>query len=99
MRLVGATSAAFGILQAEAFALGLQDVAAVREPIQGRSCQPFAAQHFGPVLTRSVILPPSVPLYIGWGMQGYTTLDIGSLPRCSRSAAFEDVSAVRPRHS
>jgi hypothetical protein len=46
----------------------------MREPIQGRSCQPFAAQHFGPVLTRSVILPPSVPLYIGWGMLGYARL-------------------------
>ena len=38
------SSAAFGVLESVAFALGLQDVAAVGEAIQGRSGQPLAAQ-------------------------------------------------------
>ena len=43
-----------GVLQAVAFALRLQDVAAVGQPIEGGPGQPLAAQHLGPVLERQV---------------------------------------------
>ena len=54
VRLAVPAAPPFGVLQAVAFALGLQDVAAVREPIEGRPGQPLAAQHLGPVLERQV---------------------------------------------
>ena len=47
-------SSTFGVLEAVAFALGLQDVATVGEAVQRRSREPFAAQHLGPVLERQV---------------------------------------------
>ena len=41
---------AASIAEAVAFALRLQDVAPMRQPIEGRSGQPFAAENLGPVL-------------------------------------------------
>jgi hypothetical protein len=49
-------STAFSVLQAEALALGLQDVATVCEPIQRRSGKPLAAEHLGPVLGLPITL-------------------------------------------
>ena len=46
------TSSAFSILEAVAFALGLQDLTAVGQPVQGRPGQAFATEHFGPVFER-----------------------------------------------
>jgi hypothetical protein len=43
-----------GVLEPVALALGLQNVAAVREPVQRRACEPFAAENVGPVLEGQV---------------------------------------------
>ena len=39
-----------GVPEAEAFALGLEDVTAVREAVECGSGEPFAAEHLGPLL-------------------------------------------------
>ena len=44
----------FGVLQAVALALRLQDMATVGKSIQSRSRQPFAAEDLGPVLKRQI---------------------------------------------
>ncbi len=41
-------------MEAVTFALGLQDVAAVREAVQGGSGEAFAAEHFSPILEGAV---------------------------------------------
>ena len=45
-------AAAFGVLEAVAFAFGFQDMATVGEAIQGGPGESFAAEDFGPVLER-----------------------------------------------
>ncbi len=47
-------SASFGVLQAIAFSVALDDVAAMCEPVEGGSGEAFAAEHFGPVLEGQV---------------------------------------------
>ena len=48
------SSSPLGVLQTVALALRLQNVAAVREPVQRCSREPFAAEDFGPVLEGQV---------------------------------------------
>ena len=43
-----------GVAEAKALALGLEDVAAVREAVEGGSGEPFAAEHLGPLLEGQV---------------------------------------------
>ena len=39
-----------GIPETKALAFGFQDVAAMREAVEGGSGEPFAAEHLGPLL-------------------------------------------------
>ena len=39
-----------GVAEAKALAFGFEDVAAVREAVEGGSGEPFAAEHLGPLL-------------------------------------------------
>jgi hypothetical protein len=49
---IAALPAAFGVLQAIAFAGGLEDLTAMRQPIESCSGQSLAAKHLGPILER-----------------------------------------------
>ena len=43
-----------GVPEPKALALGFEDVAAVREAVEGGSSEPFAAEYLGPLLERQV---------------------------------------------
>jgi hypothetical protein len=59
------SSSPLGVLQTVALALRLQNVAAVREPVQRRSREPFAAQDFGPVLEGQVRCHDQAVAFVG----------------------------------
>ena len=50
------TALAIGMLQTVTFALGLQDVAAVDEAVEGYSCQPLPPQYRSPVSNSKLVV-------------------------------------------
>lgn len=95
------TSSAFGILEPVAFALGLEDVAAMGQPVEGGAGQAFAAQDFGPVLERQIRRHDKTAALVRPGDDVEEELSSGlaggDLPSSSRISRSSLVSCSRSR--
>ena len=61
------SSATFGVLEPVAFALGLQDVAAMGEAVERRAGQALAPEYLGPILERQIGRDDQAVAFVGRG--------------------------------